>query len=215
MRLVALGLLALSATADSQDPDRAPVSRGDRFRERSLGFSWHSPATGWGSVSHRRVYLTGIRTERVLGTHESVAVSYFAELVPLAVVERTAPNGYRCRSDYSTAICRRDYSARLAVGAGGSPIGVKLYFDRMRRLRPYASVAAGGLVFSNEVPSYNSRRLNFAGQASLGFDHVMRNGRAATFGYRYHHISNGGTGRLNPGLDAHVVYIGVLDRRRR
>jgi hypothetical protein len=31
---------------------------------------------------------------------------------------------------------------------------------------------------------------------------------AVTVGYRYHHISNAGTHRRNPGLDSNVIYAG-------
>jgi hypothetical protein len=34
-------------------------------------------------------------------------------------------------------------------------------------------------------------------------------GRGLELGYRYHHTSNAGTGRANPGLNAHVLYMGV------
>jgi hypothetical protein len=46
-----------------------------------------------------------------------------------------------------------------------------------------------------------------------GVDVVLRNGRAATIGYRFHHISNAGSGPSNPGLDANIVYVGFRRKR--
>lgn len=216
MRSAILLLALLASPALSQSADLSPVSRGDRIRERSVGFSWHSPRTGWGGVSHRRVYLVGLRNEWTLAAGGVAALSYVAELVPLAIVQRTAESGYlNCRQRGRFGICDRDFSTGVAVGAGALPVGFKLYLDRSSRTRMHLSAAGGGLLFNNDVPVHNSRRLNMAVQGGVGFDRIRNRGRALTFGYRYFHISNAGTGNLNPGLDAHVVYLGLLDRKRR
>ena len=185
---------------------------GDRFTERVAGFSWYSPAgASLGSIANRRVYLTGLRTERLFIAAGPFALGYTAELVPLAIVERTGGNTEVCRPnpDAVTFTCRIDRSARVSVGAGGSPVGLKLYFNRGPLTRLYATGAAGALFFSSDVPVENSRRANFTFEYGVGME---RSG--VTFGYKFHHLSNGGTRRVNPGLDANIFYVGMVSRRR-
>jgi hypothetical protein len=214
-RLAAVALCALLAATDTAAQNR-PLSRGDRFIERSAGFSWYSPAAAsLGNINHRRVYLVGLRSERLLGTAGPFAIAYTAELIPLAVVERTTGNIERCvrNPDWVTFTCQYDYSARVAVGMGGSPLGAKLYFNRAGKTRVYGSAAGGGLIFSSHVPVHGSRRANFTFEYGGGVEVTGRNGRAMAFGYKFHHISNGGTAALNPGLDANILYVGMIRRR--
>ncbi|MEX2154977.1 MAG: acyloxyacyl hydrolase [Gemmatimonadaceae bacterium] len=192
------------------------LARNDRSIERVAGFSWFSPGGSLGGITDRRVYLTGLRSENVLGAGRRIAVAYTMELVPLAIVERTAPNTQWCRHDqWGRHLCRFNRSARVAVGAGGSPLGFKLYFNRTSRVRVHAAGSAGMLFFSSEVPVYNSRRANFTFDYGGGVEIPLRNSRAVTFSYRFQHISNAGTGAYNPGLDANVVSIGLINRPAR
>ena len=190
---------------------------GDRFSERVAGFSWYSPAAAsLGSIAHRRVYLTGLRTERLFAARGSFAVAYTMELVPLAVVERTGGNTEKCRRnpDWVTFTCQYDRSARVALGAGGSPIGLKFYLNRGGLTRFYAAGGAGGLMTSSAVPVDGSSRANFTFEYGSGMELWRGGGAAVTVGYKFHHISNGGTRRLNPGLDANVLFVGLVKRGR-
>jgi hypothetical protein len=38
---------------------------------------------------------------------------------------------------------------------------------------------------------------------------VLTTRTTLTVGYRYHHLSNGFRGKINPGVDANLVYLGV------
>jgi hypothetical protein len=187
---------------------------GDRTFERVAGFSWHSPGA-WGDVTNRRVYITGMRTGWVLSAEGSGAIAYTMELVPLAIVERTSPNSVVCWQEPGVDICRRDVSARVAIGVGGSPIGFRAYWKRAGRFRFHTTGAVGGMLFSSAVPTQDSRRLNITVSASAGFDIPTRGGREIALGYKFHHLSNAGTARVNPGLDANVIYVGLTSRRHR
>jgi len=206
---VVLSALCVAAPLLGQGERLMP---GDRFSERVAGFSWYSPAAAsLGSIANRRVYLTGLRTERLFVAAGPFALGYTMELVPLAIVERTGGNTEQCRRnpDWLTFTCRYDRSARVSVGAGGSPAGFKLYFNRGQLTRFYAAGGAGALIFSSDVPVEDSRRANFTFEYGVGME---RSG--VTVGYKFHHISNGGTRRLNPGLDANIFYVGMVSRRR-
>jgi hypothetical protein len=213
--ILGAGCLLSPFSLRAQEARPAGLVDGDRFLEASVGFSWYSPRGGsWGTISNRRVYFTGVRGEWVFKASSSLAWAYTAEWVPLAVVERTINHEtLHCYQTASGGICEVDRSARVAVGTGGSPIGFKLYLNHAGSKRFFASGSGGMIAFSSDVPVHTSRRLNFMFDYGGGVDVVLRDGRAATIGYRFHHISNAGSGQSNPGLDANIVYVGLRRKR--
>lgn len=188
-----------------------PLTQGDRYLEFNAGFSWFSPrGGGWGLITGRRVYLTGVRAEWILDGEGSVGWAYGVEWLPLAVVERTNPREvFACYDTATGRICERDGSARVAVGTGLSPVGLKAYFNQHGRTRLFANASAGGIVFSSEVPVYRSRKFNYMCEYGGGVEFARADGRAVTLGFRFHHISNAASGEVNPGLDANVIYLGL------
>lgn len=205
--------LIIASPVLAQDARLPALARGDRLFEANAGFSWYSPRGGsWGMITNRRVYLTGLRTEWVLGADRQFAWTYVFEWVPLAIVERTV-RGETLHCRPTDGICEVDRSARVAVGTGAAPLGFKLYMNNAGSARFFGSLSGGMIAFSRDVPVHTSRKLNFMFDYGGGVDLVRRDGRAVTIGYRFHHISNAGSGRVNPGLDANVIYVGLRRRR--
>lgn len=215
--LLALIALVMASPLLAQETRSAGpgLVAGDRFLEGSVGFSWFSPrGRSWGMISNRRVYFTGVRGEWVLEATARIALAYTAEWVPLAVVERTiTQETLHCYQTASGGICEVDRSARVAVGTGASPVGFKLYLNHAGSTRFFAGGSGGMIAFTSDVPVHPSRRLNFMFDYGGGVDVVLRNGRSATIGYRFHHISNAGSGQSNPGLDANILYVGFRRKR--
>lgn len=207
--LVVLIAFTCATSASAQHPTRT-LSRGDRFFESDAGLSWYSPrGSALGTITGRRVYLTGLRFESVLGTTGALALASTMELIPIAVVERTNAHTRTCYTDQvGRLICEYDRSAEVAAGTGAAPLGLKLLFNRAHPVRFYAAAAAGALLFSSDVPVSDSRRLNFTFDYGMGLQMPM-NGRTLSVGYKFYHISNAGFGRVNPGLDANILYVGL------
>lgn len=213
---IVLALFAASPLlAQQARPAAVGLTAGDRFLEANVGFSWFSPrGSSWGLISNRRVYLTGVRGEWVLNASSRMAWAYTAEWVPLAIVERTISHEtLHCYQTTAGGICEVDRSARVAVGTGASPLGFKLYLNNTGSTRFFGSASGGMIAFSSDVPVHPSRRLNFMFDYGGGVDFALGDGRAATIGYRFHHISNAGSGSSNPGLDANVIYLGLRRKR--
>ena len=206
--------LAVASPLIAQEA-RPGLALGDRFLEANIGFSWYSPrGDHWGLIGNRRVYLTGLRGEWVFEAGGRLALAYVAEWVPLAVVERTsAHETLNCYQTPRSTICEVDRSVKVAVGTGAAPVGLKMYLNHAGATRLFASASGGMIVFSSDVPVHRSRRLNFMFDYGGGIDFVLGDGRAATIGYRFHHISNAGSGRVNPGLDANILYVGLRRSR--
>lgn len=94
-------------------------------------------------------------------------------------------------------------------GIGTYPIGLRLEFRQGHRFRPFVAGQSGVFYFSDAVPDKRGRKVNFAAGLGGGVRMILTDRTVLTFGYRYHHLSNGFRGSINPGLDANVLYLGV------
>jgi hypothetical protein len=201
------------AAAFSQDI-LADTTQPNFTLERSVGFSWISTGGSAGRVTGRRVYVAELRWTSPGFAKGPVELAYTLDLVPLVVVERTEPNRLICFEEVWRTVCHRDASVRVAAGAGGSPIGTTLVLNRRGATRLRFGSALGMLMFSSDVPIYNSRRLNFRYEYSGGVEQDLWSGRTLSVGYKFFHVSNAGMGQYNPGLDANVIYVGLAERRK-
>ena len=207
--------LSLPSRGAAQEARLAPLRLGDRYLEANAGYSWYSPrGGGWGLITGRRVYLTALRAEWIINSNRHLAWGYVGEWTPLAVVQRVnRAETYSCYEGPGGRVCERDVSDQIALGTGISPVGLKMYLNPGGRTRPFAHAAGGGIAFTSEVPVRNSTHFNFTVEYGGGLEFARRDGRAVIVGFRFHHISNGSIGDLNPGLDANVVYLGFKKRR--
>jgi hypothetical protein len=229
MSLLAAGCVAPALAQDSS------VATG-KFDGASAGYSWFAPrGTHWGLITKRRFYLVDLAREWRWGGAGPVRFAGTLAL-PLAAVQRTTASANECWSWRGQPACTRDSSAQLAFGLGVSP-GFKMYLSSNRHVRPYLSGAVGTLIFGQDVPVNGAGRLSWTIEYGGGITFGTRSGNAVTIGYKFHHLSNGtqhggqnanypeagqpagqrerlfARPRSNPGLDANVIYVGMLRRR--
>jgi hypothetical protein len=93
------------------------------------------------------------------------------------------------RAETLSAFIRKDF--------GTSPV-----------VRPYADIGTGVMWSNRRVPAATSR-LNVNSQLSLGVIAFPNSRAPIRIGYRFSHISNGGTTGRNPGLNVSSVFLGV------
>jgi hypothetical protein len=72
----------------------------------------------------------------------------------------------------------------------------------------FVSGTGGFIVFPETFPDAFGTKLNFVFDFGLGYEIDVSPSNQVQFGYQIQHISNGGTGRINPGIDFHMFYIG-------
>ena len=75
-------------------------------------------------------------------------------------------------------------------------------------VRPYADIGTGIMWSNRRIPAATSR-LNVDSQLSLGVMAFPKSRAPIRIGYRFSHISNGGTTGRNPGLNVSSVFLGV------
>lgn len=175
------------ASRSANQDDASTLKRGDNEFGLLGGTSLNTP-TLIGLTEDARFTIVTLRYGRVLGTRGGVAVEYTMDAVPLAIFQ---------------------IKHSAIYGAGISPIGFKFNFRRRKRAQPFLSTSGGLLYFARQVPVPGSAQFNFTFDFSGGVQLFMRSRKAITVGYKFQHISNGGTSAINPGLDANVVYAGI------
>jgi opacity protein-like surface antigen len=145
----------------------------------------------FGSTTDSRMYQVEARYGRLVFTNRLIALRYVADVVPLSVVGDPRANGQRV----------------YAYGAGGSPIGAQVNFLHGRRIQPFLTSGGGFLYFNRQM--FGATQFNFTAQLGAGVQVFTSRHHSIDFGYKYHHISNANLGHINPGMDSHLVFVGV------
>ncbi len=206
---------AASVGAQSQSPTtRLPNPPTDTERQHGLslwtGVSFDSRGP-LGAVPGRKFFLAAIRYQRTMIRLGSVRLRYVGDIIPIAVVTNNPDaEAFAFASD---TVLRVGPGARTSVyGFGASPLGFEISPFRTGTLEVVAGGTGGFLAFSRPVPFRNARRFNYTFEFSAAARFFVRSSLAITLGYRLHHMSNAGTGSINPGLDANVIYVELTPR---
>jgi hypothetical protein len=145
------------------------------------------------TVGARNYQLEG-RYERLIYWSPPFAVRWVVDAVPVALV-----------GDRYTSTGRRAYS----YGIGASPIGAQVNFVHYRHVEPFLT-SGGGFLYFNHRMFRTTQQFNFTAQLGGGVQLFNSSRRTAIdLGYKYHHISNANLANQNPGLDSHMLFVGL------
>ena len=214
-------LLGSTAALLAQGPaGQTAAPRGTATVGIWTGVSWHAPGpSGVRRAGDREFVLVALRYRRVLLSSARIALAYTADLIPVAVVtdnsSEAGPFGFTNGSSVATAasafaLVGGRLKGNTAFGWGAAPAGVEVSVSLTRRFGIVVGGTAGFLTFSKPVPFANARKLNATLDVGVGFKMAVWRGWTAIGGYKFHHLSNAGTGDFNPGLNARVWYLGTL-----
>lgn len=104
----------------------------------------------------------------------------------------------------TTVVPKRE--TKFAVGI--APIGLQGNFRPHSKIQPFLGLSLGFLGFPERTPNGTGTHLNFQTAGGGGIEYRLKNKKALTFGYYFHHISNASRGIENPGYDAQLFYVG-------
>jgi hypothetical protein len=140
-------------------------------------------------------------------TDGGYGLEYQGRVVPLAVMQQnpTQP-AVRSRRGW---LLSTSTSRGSAYGFGVKPAGLRGWLALGDRFRLEADVAAGVMWFDAPLLAANASRFNFAYEFGLGLRAMRTAGPGLTIGYRRHHVSNGGIGEVNPGLNSNLIFLGI------
>jgi hypothetical protein len=100
------------------------------------------------------------------------------------------------------------YAPGDTFGVGVTPLTWRWNFAPRGKIAPFAELA-GGLLFTRDPIPQELAKANFTAHASYGIRYFFRGNQALVAGYQFHHISNGNRLDKNPGVNAHVMQLGV------
>ena len=178
----------LAASASAQEQQRA-------YSEYTYWFGGaFENGHAFSSTVGARNYQLESRYERLIYWKEPFAVRWVFDAVPVALVgDPHTHNGHRA----------------YANGVGGSPIGAQVNFVHFHRVEPFLT-SGGGFLYFNHRMFGTTQQFNFTAQLGGGVQLFTSSRRTAIdLGYKYHHISNANLGNQNPGLDSHMLFVGL------
>jgi hypothetical protein len=144
-----------------------------------------------GGAANRGFWNIDLRWGRVLtnfGKHGpfSGTLEYAIEIEPVVVIRQMAN----------------------AFGGGITPLVLQYNFAGWRHMVPFIQAGAGTQFTGLRVPE-NTSKFNFTPQAGVGAYLFRRPSSAITAGVSFHHTSNGGLRRHNPGHNNLYFYTGI------
>jgi hypothetical protein len=108
----------------------------------------------------------------------------------------------------------RQFQPRATVGFGVTPLVWRWNFAPRGKVVPFAELAGGALWTRDPIPS-ETTTANFTAHAAYGIRYFLGPQHAVVASYRFHHISNGNRLERNPGVNAHVLQVGLSLMRPR
>ena len=174
-------------------------------------------ATGGPIGNIPKAYLgqIGLRYERLLvpvapHSPDGPSLTYTADLLPvlfLSIPPETISVPPTTRTDPVQKHGLDTY------GVGINPAGLRLTYRVAKRVQPFLEGSTGLTYFTKSVPTEWGKRFNFTFALGAGVQFVLTSDLILTAGYRYHHLSNGFRGQINPGVDANLLHFGLAVSR--
>ncbi|GEM_PF-668078 len=158
------------------------------------GYSFHSTRGFWGKIPEATLSIFTLRFNRKLLTFEQRhLIEYVTEL--------------NVAANYTVNHSSR-YPKSSFTGFGITPIGFQFNFGQKHIVQPFFKSSAGFMYFSKRFPDQRGTKFNFTLELGGGLEFVIAQNLSLTVGYKYHHMSNGEFGQINPGVDSNIFYTG-------
>lgn len=175
------------------------------------GISAHPPPCWSGCVQGdvlSPLSLTTVELELALPfrTRERWGLEYHVRVVPLAMMRNnpTDPAMMGSRGWFLPQSTGRGST----LGIGVKPAGVRGWLGG-DELRVEADASVGILRFGTALLAANAAKLNFVYEFGVGLRMPWLARGGVVVGYRRHHLSNAGLAEVNPGLNSHMLLVGV------
>jgi hypothetical protein len=220
------------APHDTSVPSDAPSSGVRRIAPPQKTWEiWSAAArnaplkTRYGVKRDRELYITGIRWSKQLGRRKGGMWEYTNDFLPIVVATKTP--FYRDTSFTRTIripgrfggdeyITQRIDSLilfnRTVYGFGWVPLGIR-YRRGNQRVQLVMGLSGGAVYFNRRMPDPGETRFNFTLDGTVLADIPITRMHGISVGYRFNHISNAYTGRVNPGMNSSMLQLGWVIRR--
>lgn len=159
------------------------------------GYSFHSTRGFWGKIPDATLRIYSLRYNRkILTFKKQHVIEYLAEL-NLGV-------------HYELSDTKR-FDAASYSGWGFRPLGFQFNYGKDNIVQPFLKSSTGFMFFKERYPNERGTKFNFTLELGGGVEFMVFENLSVTLGYKYHHMSNGGFGNINPGTDSNIFYTGI------
>lgn len=201
--VIFLSVLLAGTTGTSAQSGRGQWSLGPY-----VGGSFDSAVGNrWGITPGRQSLFVGLHARVPLVERPRWSFNWAPELVPLLIV--THNPRYETQTDAAGGKTFVELTPAPVAGFGFAPIGLEAQGALRSRVRAYGAGALGGLIFTRNTPVVDARKFNFTAEFGGGLLWRIHPRLWLRTGYKFHHFSNAKTAPNNPGVDAHVFYLGM------
>lgn len=90
-------------------------------------------------------------------------------------------------------------------------VPAKAYFPFIKKnTTPFFTTSAGIFVTNRAFPDFRGAKLNYVLEFGMGYQIELGSKRLLHVGYKLHHLSNGNRAVENPGIDSHMLFLGIF-----
>ncbi len=159
------------------------------------GYSFHSTRGFWGKIPDATLSIFVLRYNRKLFNFKNKHILEYVSEVNLS-------------ANYTLVTTPRFRSGSY-TGFGAAPLGFQFNLYDGNVIQPFFKSSAGFMLFNKRFPDERGTRFNFTLELGGGLELAVAKNFSFTLGYKYHHMSNGQFGQINPGIDSNIFYTGI------
>lgn len=109
-------------------------------------------------------------------------------------------------ANYNYPEFTREADRATLSGFGLTPVGLQFNWGQNRSVQPFIRTATGFLYLNDPFPDSRGAKFNFTLEAGAGLEFRLTDHSSFALEYKYHHMSNGDRGEVNPGIDSNILY---------
>ncbi|MDZ7660202.1 MAG: acyloxyacyl hydrolase [Fodinibius sp.] len=159
-----------------------------------IGYSFASTKGFWGKIPKATLSIYTIRYNRKLVTYNNKHLLEYTAETNLA-------------ANYTLSNTNR-YQAGSYSGFGITPLGFQINLNQHNIIQPFFKSSTGFMYFKKPFPDSRGVQFNLTLELGTGVEVMVFDNVSLTIGYKYHHMSNGQLGEINPGVDSNIFYSG-------
>lgn len=160
-----------------------------------VGYSFASTKGFWGKIPKATLSIYTIRYNRKLLTYDDKHLLEYTAEANLA-------------ANYTLSDTPR-YQAGSYSGIGVNPLGFQINLNRNNTIQPFLKSSTGIMYFKKPFPDNRGVQFNLTLELGAGVEVMILENISFSVGYKYHHMSNGHMGDINPGIDSNIFYTGL------
>ncbi len=183
--------------------------------------------TRYGMKRERSLYISALRWTRTFAETSKGNWVYTTDVLPMVIATNTpfyrdtlvSRTVQTPTPDGGSSYITREFDSLILVnrtvyGAGWIPLGIGYESPQAGIAKLQLGLSAGAVYFDRRMPDPGETRMNFTLDGTVLIQLSVTKMHNLVVGYRFNHISNAHTGRVNPGMNTSMFQLGWNVRRQ-